>query len=531
MIRFSDLSIKLKLIISISSLLIFALSAYSSFILYINYQNGISILKEHSKIQSYLISDHAISSLLSSNTKEATEVLAKLNFIPNINEAIIYDEDGKLFSSYTKHKTKESCSNSISKLIDSTKILKDELIISTPIIKDSHTYGAVVFHVSMAELQENMFKTLSILFLSIVILIFLSLFIIHKVQRYITRPIINLARITKEISKSNDYTVRAQKMYQDEVGDLYDCFNSMLDKIEQRGRQRDEAESISRTYQAHLEHITDELEERVKNRTTELQQSLNNLKETQHQLIESEKMSSLGNLVAGVAHEVNTPLGISITAASIFENEIKKLKLLLKENKLTKNALEEFLNTITEADDMLVKNLDRAAILVRNFKKISVDQSCEEIRDFELNSYLKEVLSTFKNELKHRPITLKENFAKEPIQMHSYPGPISQLVVNMLQNSLLHAFDEDQEGEIIIKTYRVNDVAVIHFIDNGKGIDEDVINRVFEPFVTTKRNSGGTGLGLNIVYNLVTQRLKGTIKLNKEHSQGAYFIIEIPCKI
>jgi signal transduction histidine kinase len=320
-------------------------------------------------------------------------------------------------------------------------------------------------------------------------------------------------------------------VYKDEVGSLYDDFNSMLEKVEQRGRERDEAETISQTYQSHLERLTDELEVRVKDRTVELQDSLETLKSTQGQLIESEKMSSLGNLVAGVAHEVNTPLGISITAASIFQNEIKSLKDLISENKLSKSALEHFLDTIQDADEILVKNLERAALLVRNFKKISVDQSSEEIRDFELNSYLKEVISTFKNELKHRPITLDLKLDKNEIAMHSFPGAISQLIVNMLQNSLLHGFDEDEEGEIIIETKQTDEKVIIHFSDNGKGVDKEVADRIFEPFITTKRNSGGTGLGLNITYNLVTQHLNGTIKLDPDHNTGAAFIVEIPCLI
>jgi signal transduction histidine kinase len=305
----------------------------------------------------------------------------------------------------------------------------------------------------------------------------------------------------------------------------------MLNKIEQRGRERDEAETISRTYQSHLERLTNELEERVKERTIELQESYNNLQNMQAQLIESEKMSALGNLVAGVAHEVNTPLGISITAASIFKNEIKSIKDMLDENRLSKTALLHFIDTIIEADEILIKNLDRAALLVKNFKKISVDQSSEELRDFELNSYLKEVVSTFKSELKHRPIELDLQLEDESINMFSYPGAISQIVVNMLQNALLHAFDFDQEGKIILETHQDDKNATIIFADNGKGIDSAVVDKVFEPFITTKRNEGGTGLGLNITYNLITQKLAGNIHLDTEYKDGARFVITVPLNI
>jgi len=529
--HFSDFSIKSKLIIAIVFLLTAALGAYTSFILYANYQKDLNDLVKNSKLQTQLIADYVITPLLFADTDGATDILTKLSAIPNINAAVIYDENGKQFASYRNLTTKKVFANVISSFVASDKHINEEILISTPIIHKNKNYGIVLFYVSTVEIDKNFIDTATMLFLSMIIVIMLSLLIIYRVQRYITLPIINLAQIAKEISVSDDYTIRAKKMYSDEVGHLYDDFNYMLEKIEQRGRERDEAETISQTYQAHLERLTNELEERVGDRTLELQESLDNLQSAQSQLIESEKMSSLGNLVAGVAHEVNTPLGISITAASIFANELKNIKGLLEENKLSKSALDHFLETITEADDILIKNLNRAALLVKNFKKISVDQSSEEIRDFELNNYLKEVVSTFKNELKHRPVTLELNLQEDAIYMHSFPGAISQLIVNLLQNTLLHAFDYEQKGHIILETLHEDKKAIIRFKDDGKGVSAGVIDKIFEPFVTTKRNKGGTGLGLNITYNLVTQHLKGTIRLDRDHTPGACFVIEIPCNI
>jgi len=528
---FSDYSIKLKLIFSLLFLLIISLGTFASFVLYINYQEGITALIKQSKLQSKLIAEYSITPLLFSDTDGAANILAKLGSIPNINAAILYDENGKKFAMYKKQSSTKTFSNIISKFVESSQKVENEMLISTPIVHKNHTYGVIVFYVSTKEVTQNLIESAITLLLSMLAIIIASLLIVYRVQRYITLPIINLAQIAKEISVSDDYTIRAKKMYSDEVGNLYDDFNYMLAKIEQRGREREEAETISQTYQAHLERLTNELEERVKDRTIELQESLDTLNNAQEQLIESEKMSSLGNLVAGVAHEVNTPLGISITAASIFANELKDIKKLLTDNQLSKSALDHFIETITEADEILIKNLNRAAQLVKNFKKISVDQSSEEIRDFELNNYLKEVISTFKNELKHRPIELETQLCKKEIRMHSFPGAISQLIVNMLQNTLLHAFNENQKGLIKIQTKLQEEKAIIIFSDDGKGVDPSITSKIFEPFITTKRNKGGTGLGLNITYNLVTQHLKGSIKLDPEHTKGAAFIIEIPLKI
>lgn len=526
--RFSDFSIKSKLIISVISLLSIALLLYASFILIVNHQRSTATLIEESQLQSQLIADYAVTPLLFSDTTGAMEILNKLKGVPNINAAAIYNDSGKLFAFYSKALHYQNYPKHISHFESSRQIIDDEIVVTTPVLYNGHTYGAVIFYISTEEIPKKLMDYALWLFGGMLLIILLSLLIVMKIQNYITMPILSLARTAQEISLSEDYTIRARKFYTDEVGRLYDDFNSMLEKIEQRGRERDEAETISRTYQSHLERLTNELEERVKERTNELQESLEQLQSAQSQLIESEKMSALGNLVAGVAHEVNTPLGISITAASIFKNEIRTLKKLIAEEKLSKSGLEHFIETITEADEILIKNLDRAALLVRNFKKISVDQSSEEIREFELNDYLKEVISTFKSELKHRPVELALNLDPNPIQMYSYPGAISQIVVNMLQNALLHGFDYDQSGEIILTTQLSNGNVIISFSDDGKGVDESVASKIFEPFITTKRNKGGTGLGLNITYNLVTQHLGGSIRLDTDYHKGARFIMTIP---
>ncbi len=259
-----------------------------------------------------------------------------------------------------------------------------------------------------------------------------------------------------------------------------------------------------------------------------LKENLQTLQNTQVQLIEAEKMSSLGGLVAGVAHEVNTPLGISITAASIFKTKLNNLEAAIAENRLSKSDLENAITDMRDADEILIKNLDRAAVLIKNFKKISVDQSSEDIRHFELNDYIKEVISTFHNELKHNHVTLNLELEANEIHMHSYPGAIAQIIINLLQNAIVHAFEGNVQKVITLQTRQQEDNVIITCFDNGKGIDASVSDRIFEPFVTTKRNKGGTGLGLNITYNLVTQHLKGTIKLAESSQTGACFVISIP---
>lgn len=529
--RFAHFSIKSKLLISTLSLLITALFAFAGFLLVAEYKYRNAELLRESTLQANLISDYIISPLLFLDQTGAKEILSKLDDIPRINGAAIYDRKGQIFTHHIIHGSQRIFPPNIDISAKMSRYVHDEVIITEPILRDDISFGAIVIYVSTKEITEQLLIYTGFLILIVIVLILCSLFIIYKIQDYITTPIIDLAKTAKQISLSENYTLRAEKIYNDEVGHLYDDFNSMLDKIEQNARERDEAEAISRTYQAHLERITNELEERVKERTIALQESIDELENAQSQLVESEKMSALGNLVAGVAHEVNTPLGISITAASIFNNEIKTIQKQLEENKLTKSALTNFIETIAEADDILIKNLDRAALLIKNFKKISVDQSSEDIRDFELNTYMQEILTTFKSELRHRPVTLKIKFKDSAVPMHSYPGAIAQIIINMLQNTLVHAFDDKQKGEIFIQTQQDGEKVKIIFSDNGKGVDKSIADKIFEPFITTKRNKGGTGLGLNITYNLITQQLGGTIRIDSAHEKGTSFIIEIPCEL
>ncbi|MBF0274325.1 MAG: CHASE domain-containing protein [Nitrospinae bacterium] len=271
------------------------------------------------------------------------------------------------------------------------------------------------------------------------------------------------------------------------------------------------------------------LEEDLKKTNKELNLAINELKENQQQLIMAEKMASLGQLVAGISHEINTPIGIGVTASSYLRENTKKISKNLNENKLKKSDLDKYFKDANEGTELIHNNLQRAAELIRSFKMVSVDQTSEEIRDFELKDYIEETLRSLKPQLKRTHITVDFN-AEGLFYIHSVPGVFAQIITNFVMNSILHAFEKNEEGKITIHLTKDEKNLKLDFHDNGKGISKENIKKIFEPFYTTRRNQGGTGLGLHIVFNIVFQTLGGTIRCESEVGKGTTFHISAPLK-
>jgi len=262
-----------------------------------------------------------------------------------------------------------------------------------------------------------------------------------------------------------------------------------------------------------------------------LEDSLRSLKETQNQLIESEKLAALGRLVAGVSHEINTPLGIGITAISYLEKECRDIDKALSSNKLTRSGMIEFLEGLQSTTKLVLTNLKNAAGLVNKFKQIAVDQSTEQLREFNLQEYLDGIIQSLSPQLKHTnyKVTLE---CPEDIVILSYPSIVTQVITNLVMNSLIHGFDGLDNGTMHLSVEPVEkNMLHIHYVDDGLGIANEHIEKIFEPFFTTKRGQGGIGLGLNIVYNLITRTLDGTIEVQSEENKGVHFHIKIPIRL
>ncbi len=262
----------------------------------------------------------------------------------------------------------------------------------------------------------------------------------------------------------------------------------------------------------------------------QLQQALDNLKATQTQLIEYEKMAALGNLVAGVAHEVNTPLGIAITSGSHCQSEVRTLQQRYESGKLEERYFKEAIETLTEGLELQRRNLERAAQLVHDFKRTAADQTVMERERFNLADYLDASLSALRPMIRKQGIELTLELNCD-LSIDSYPGALAQIMTNLITNACRHAFPDGATSpkRITIRCRSCDAQQVeISLADNGIGMDETTLQRAFEPFFTTARNKGGTGLGLSIIYNLATHKLKGSLTLESAPNQGSRFTLRIP---
>lgn len=271
-----------------------------------------------------------------------------------------------------------------------------------------------------------------------------------------------------------------------------------------------------------------ELEERVSNRTQELQTTLNRLQLAQDELIQSEKLASLGALVAGVAHELNTPIGNVLTVASTLQHESVQLRGAMHSNRLRKSELQDGLQKMQDMAELVLSSSEKAAALVSSFKRVAVDQTSEQKRVFMLAALVGDVVVSLQPTFKTRPVSIVVDIASD-IACNSYPGPLGQLLTNLIQNAMLHGFPTPQaSGEIRIHGTLVEGHVQLAVADTGVGMSEEVRLRVFDPFFTTRMGQGGSGLGLSIASNIATAVLGGTLKVESEPGHGSRFIATFP---
>lgn len=260
----------------------------------------------------------------------------------------------------------------------------------------------------------------------------------------------------------------------------------------------------------------------------ELLESMAHLEQTRRELVETEKLAALGGLVAGVAHEINTPVGVALTTATQMGEEARGFSAEARGDSLRRSRLLAFTDRMTEGANLLFSNLTRAADLVQSFKQVAVDQVSGERRQFDLKSWMTELVTSLRPLLRKRGVEVDIE-CPDGLEVETYPGALGQVVTNLVVNAALHAYDEGQSGLVTITVRSPRPGTFVLVVsDTGRGIAREHIGRIFDPFFTTARQRGSTGLGLHIVYNLVVQTLRGRIDVWSEPGRGTRYTIDLP---
>lgn len=369
--------------------------------------------------------------------------------------------------------------------------------------------GHALITFSRARLNDLLGRQLLNLLVEIVVLnLVIGFALFSVVSRLVIAPLAQLSLAFKDLAK-NPQGGELEIKCEDEFGEIVEAFNQIERRLTSDIERRDTAEK--------------ELIET----NSELTRMLDTLTLAQESLVQSEKFASLGSLVAGVAHEINTPVGVAVTGASFLLEESKKIEQKVNDGTIKKSEFLNFIDSVNEGARLVLSNTERAAHLIQSFKQVAADETSEVRRSFELDAYLSEVLTSLRPKFKKTGIAVDCNCPAD-ILMDSYPGLLAQVLTNLITNALRHGYNEGDRGRVEIRARRENEWVIIECANDGKTIPPEHLGKIFEPFFTTKRSEGGTGLGLNIVFNIVTQRLGGTVRVRSDEATGTCFTVRIP---
>lgn len=410
--------------------------------------------------------------------------------------------------------------------LDKNNYEKKDLIKSNiKLVYEEQYLGELNIFYTYKYIDDNLKKYKLVIFAFSILLTILVLAILYYFIKKFSDAIKTLTEASTQIA-SGDLSKEIQIKTKDEIGILANKFeimrNSLKERIETNENQAIEIKHLNEDLQNKVYERTKELEES----NHELHESIKNLELTQKQLINSEKMASLGSLVAGISHEINTPVGVCLTASTHFSELTKNLKRDYENDSITEENFEKYIRNSNEVALLIETNLNKTAKLVKSFKQISVDQISEQSRKFDVKKYIYEILFSISNIT--RKTNLKIDVVGDDIEIETYAGAFSQIITNLIINSINHGFKKNEVGTILITLENRDNSIYMVYKDSGKGIPKENLPKIFDPFFTTNRENGGTGLGMNIIYNIITSKLNGTIVCNSSPNNGVEFIITIP---
>lgn len=389
---------------------------------------------------------------------------------------------------------------------------KDDIKLVRYIAYEGEPLGSVELVYGLREARKAALDESQLLLTILLVQLVFSLFLMwHFLRKRVIKPLHLLGNASVRIAEG-DLETTIPAMDNDEFGVLSSQFEKMRGVLNESFHE--------------LERRVSERTADLENLNIELKGALAKLQHAQSELVQSEKLAALGALVAGVAHELNTPIGNGMTVVSSMQQSNKKIKEEMVSG-LKRASLDNYLEDMSEGLYLVSSSLEKASELVSSFKQVAVDRTSAQRRVFSLKSLLHEIKTTLATVLKHTPYVIEiDDF--DDVKIDSYPGPLGQVLANLINNAVLHAYEEDENGKISIAVIVHSDSVKLVVADTGKGIEEKNQSRIFDPFFTTKLGEGGNGLGLHIVHNIVTVVLGGSIDMTSTVGVGTRFTVDIP---
>ncbi|MCK7459084.1 ATP-binding protein [Idiomarina aminovorans] len=498
----------------------------------VQYQNSL-----HEQALSYtrIVAGNAASSLVfndNATEKQRLDSLQNTSFIQHVHVYQMDETSNELtfFSSYNKQGLAPIPAQ-FSKLdkLTTPQINDSYIEVSQPVVLDDAVIGYVYLRASLEQARLFMWRSIGVAAVVFVLTLLLCWLVTLRLRKTIVTPLDSVVDVISQVARDKNYSLRLAPSQLVEFDMMAHAFNTMLDRVQQHIIRQRRAEEEASQLNTELERQVTQRTQALKESNSELLKTLEQLHQYQGQLVESEKMASLGDMVAGIAHEVNTPIGLSVTASTLLQDKLTIMQEKFDDKRISTSEFERFLSDCDESLQIIYRNLSRAADLVTSFKQVAVDQSSEIDRDVHIPSFMNDVLISVKPrrlDTEKFPIEIS---CPENLTVRAKAGPLNQVLINLIGNSMVHAFDHYDQGLIKISFTMVSDNELeMIYSDNGKGVPSDIGRKIFDPFVTTKRGSGGSGLGLHLVYNLVTQVLGGNIHFFSEEKDGVEFIVRFP---
>ncbi len=452
----------------------------------------------------------------------------------HIYSALINGQTPQMLALYTKSTSTaaESKINDMARYF-TARLDEDNQVIEIirPINIEEQTLGYVYVRMSPESFFSYVSGTRMVQVATIVLIIIAAFLVALKYGQMLANPIQDTNLMLQKVARSRDYSLRFSASNVREYDHMLDSINILLSRVEEYISKQQQAERELQTLNSRFEEEVNQRTVALKSANGELIQTLEKLHQFQRQIVENEKMASLGDMVAGVAHEVNTPIGLGITASTMMLDRLAVIDQQFRDKTLKASAMERFINESRENLNIIYRNLDRAAQLISSFKQVAVDQTSEEAREVNVKQLIEETLMSMRPRLKKVTHTINID-CPETLNVMCKAGPLNQILINLIMNSLIHAFETVENGKIdVIARLTEEQKLKIIYKDNGSGIPASIKKRIFDPFVTTKRGQGGSGLGMHLVFNLVTQALNGNIKLESEEGNGVEFTLTFPVTV